>query len=146
MAQSSTVLKYTIRHEKEAAGSEVELPVYPTAVVPSNNYISHSWNTMRGQFREKLINRKVKINWTFDVMPEDKAVQLLETMINAKIDTYKTRNFYINTYMPGRGWIKGLFYLGTPDSISSVGGFSGKGKVGYTKAEIHWIEVDGNPY
>lgn len=146
MAESSSVLKYTIRHEKEAAGTDVELPIYPTSVVPSNNYISHSWNTMRGQFREKLINRKLKINWTFDVMPEDKAVQLLETMINAKIDTYKTRNFYLNCYVPGRGWIKGLFYLGTPDSISSVGGFSGKGKVGYTKAEIHWIEVDGNPY
>ena len=143
MAQASNIEKYTIRHIKEDEGTEVEIPVYPTSVVPSDNLISKSWNNMYGEFIDIPVNLKVKINWIYDVIKSDDLNILYGELIRNKIIQYKSRFFVVNTYFPGVGFIKGTFYLGTPTNFKSLGGYNGKGKVGLYTGEIHWIEVDG---
>ena len=70
MAVASNVYKSTIRHANESDGAEVEIPVYPTSVVPSDNLVSKSWNNMYGVFKDIPVNLKVKVNWVFDCISE----------------------------------------------------------------------------
>lgn len=134
MAAASNVQKYMINN--------VEIPVYPTSVAPSDNLISKSWNNMYGEFVDIPVNLKMKINWVFDCISETDLNTLYGTMIRNVILTSKSRFFTVNSYFPGVGYIIGTFYLGAPVSFTSLG--SGvKGKPNYWKVEIHWIEVDG---
>lgn len=143
MAVASSVKKYTIRHVKEAEGAEVEIPVYPTSIVPSDNLISKSWNNMNGVFKDIPVNLKVKVNWIFDAISEDDLEILYGQMIRSKIIQYKSRFFVVNTHFPGVGFIKGTFYLGTPTNFKSLAGYGDNGEVHWYSGEIHWIEVDG---
>lgn len=139
---TSNIHKYTIRHANEAVGTEVDIPVYPTSVTPSHNLVSKSWNNMWGEFQDIPVNKKVKIIWAYDVLSEDNMLAFYINQIDAKIELYKTRFFIINFYFPGRGYVKGKFYLGTPTTFKSLGGGE-NGKPNFWSGEIHWIEVDG---
>ena len=143
MAVASKVYKYTIRHANESDGAEVEIPVYPTSVVPSDNLVSKSWNNMYGVFKDIPVNLKVKVNWVFDCISEKDLEILYGQLIREKIIKYNSRFFVINTHFPGVGFIKGTFYLGTPTSFKSLGGQNNNGEVTYYSGELHWIEVDG---
>lgn len=143
MAAASNVKKYTIRHIEEEEGAEVEIPVYPTSTVPSDNLVSKSWNNMYGVFKDIPVNLKAKVNWIFDAISEDDLETLYGDMIRAKIVEYKSRFFVVNTHFPGVGFITGTFYLGTPTNFKSLGGQNNNGEVSWYSGEIHWIEVDG---
>lgn len=138
----SNISKYTIKHVKDS-GNPVEIPVYPSSIVPSHNLISKSWNNMYGQFQDVPVNIKLKINWVFDAISESELEKLYNNLIYNKILTYKSRFFEINTYFPGVGFISGTFYLGTPTNFKSLGTHSGDGSVEWFSLELHWIEVDG---
>jgi hypothetical protein len=138
----SNIAKYTIKHVKDS-GNPVEIPVYPSSIVPSHNLISKSWNNMYGQFQDVPVNIKLKINWVFDAISESDLEQLYNNLIYNKILTYKSRFFEINTYFPGVGFISGTFYLGTPTNFKSLGTHSNDGSVKWFSLELHWIEVDG---
>lgn len=135
MAAVSSIKEYRI--------DGVEIPVYPTSVVPSHNLVTKSWNDMNGVFKDIPINSKLKINWVFDMISEDDLETIWGNMIYNKIINSKSRVFVINTYFPGLGYVEGNFYLGTPTSFDSKDWVCRKGKVNYFKLELHWIEVDG---
>lgn len=135
MAAVSSIKEYRI--------DGVEIPVYPTSVVPSHNLVTKSWNDMNGVFKDIPINSKLKINWVFDMISEDDLETIWGNMIYNKIINSKSRIFVINTYFPGLGYVEGNFYLGTPTSFDSKDWMCSKGKVNYFKLELHWIEVDG---
>lgn len=139
----TNIAKYTIKHVKDT-GDPVEIPVYPSSVVPSHNLISKSWNNMYGEFQDVPVNIKCKVNWVFDAISEDELEQLYRNLIYTKIETYKSRFFVINTFFPGLGFISGTFYLGTPTNFKSLGANSNDGSVKWFSLELHWIEVDGN--
>lgn len=138
----SNVQKYTIKHVNDS-GNPVEIPVYPSSIVPSHNLISKSWNNMYGVFNCIPVNIKAKINWIFDCMSEEEVHKLYKELIYDKIELYHSIFFEINTYFPGFGFVKGTFYLGTPTNYKSLGAKDNKGSVEYFSGEIHWIEVDG---
>lgn len=135
MAVASNIKEYRI--------DSVEIPVYPTSVVPSHNLVTKSWNDMNGVFKDIPINSKLKINWVFDMISEDDLETIWGSMIYNKIINSKSRIFVINTYFPGLGYVQGNFYLGTPTNFDSKDWVCKKGKVNYFKLELHWIEVDG---
>lgn len=121
----------------------VEIPVYPTSVVPSDNLVSKSWNDMYGVFKDIPVNLKAKVNWIFDIVSEKDLEVLYGQMIREKIINSKSRFFDINTFFPGVGFIKGTFYLGTPTTFTSKDWQTSDGSVNYWQVELHWIEVDG---
>lgn len=135
MAELSNINKYTI--------DGVEITAYPTSIAPSHNLVSKSWNDMYGVFKDIPVNSKLKINWVFDMVSEEDLRVLWRDLIYNKIISKKSRFFNINTYFPGLGFIKGLFYLGTPTSFTSKDWQGGDGSVNYFQCELHWIEVDG---
>ncbi len=143
MAVASNISKYTI--------NGVEIPVYPTSVVCSDNLVSKSWNNMYGEFVDIPVNLKAKVNWIFDIVPDSSNNELdssgLEILYNEMIRQYiidnKSRFFEINTYFPGVGFISGTFYLGTPTTFTSKDTYGPDGKINYWQVELHWIEVDG---
>lgn len=143
MAVVSNIKKYTI--------NGVEIPVYPTSVVCSDNLVSKSWNNMYGEFVDIPVNLKTKVNWIFDIVPDSSNNELdtsgLEVLYNQMIRQYiinnKSRFFELNTYFPGVGFISGTYYLGTPTTFTSKDAYGPNGKVSYWQVEIHWIEVDG---
>lgn len=143
MAVTSNIEKYTI--------NGVEIPVYPTSVVCSDNLVSKSWNNMNGVFMDIPVNLKMKINWIFDIIPDNTNNGIdsagLEIMYNQMIRQYiinnKSRLFEINSYFPGVGFISGTFYLGTPTTFTSKDTYGPNGKINYWQVEMHWIEVDG---
>ena len=135
MAVNSSIKKYMI--------DGVEIPVYPTSVVPSDNLVSKSWNDMNGVFRDIPVNLKAKVNWVFDVISEKDLEVLYGKMIREKIIKSKSRFFDINTFFPGVGFIKGKFYLGAPVNFNSKDWQTNNGTVNYWQVELHWIEVDG---
>jgi hypothetical protein len=139
----SNIQKYTIKHSL-STGADLEVPekAYPTSVVASDNLVSKSWNNMYGEFKDIPVNLKTKIIWKFDAIREDFLEEMYGKM-RADILQYKSRFFYINTFFPGVGYVKGLYYLGTPTTFNSLdaGGF--KGSIKWFSGEIHWIEVDG---
>lgn len=140
MAVVSNVKKFTIKHIKEE-GEGLEIPVYPSSIVPSDNLITKSWNNMNGVFVDIPINLKRKINWIFDVVSREQLDELYGRMITDKIIKYKSRYFIITTDFPGVGFITGTFYLGTPTSFKSLYGTNNS--VSLYSLELHWIEVDG---
>lgn len=135
MAVASNIKKYMI--------DGVEIPVYPSSVVPSDNLISKSWNDMYGVFKDIPVNLKTKVNWVFDYVSERDLETLYGSMIRDKIVRTKSRFFDINTFFPGVGFIRGTYYLGTPTSFTSRDWQTRIGAVNIWQAEIHWIEVDG---
>ena len=142
MAVASNTNKYMI--------NGVEIPVYPTSVVCSDNLISKSWNNMYGEFVDIPVNLKAKVNWIFDIIPDRNngiVSSGLDVLYNSMIRQYiinnKSRFFEINTYFPGVGFISGTFYLGTPTTFTSKDTYGPSGKVNYWQVELHWIEVDG---
>lgn len=135
MAVDSNIKKYMI--------DGVEIPVYPTSVVPSDNLVSKSWNDMYGVFKDIPVNLKTKVNWVFDVVSEKDLEILYGQMIRTKIINSKSRFFDINTFFPGVGFIRGTFYLGTPTTFTSKDWQTDNGTVNYWQVELHWIEVDG---
>ena len=90
MAVLSNVHKYTIKHVKDT-GAGVEIPVYPTSTVPSDNLVSKSWNNMYGVFKDIPVNLKTKVDWVFDAISEDDLKKLYGKMIRAKIEQYRRR-------------------------------------------------------
>jgi hypothetical protein len=139
----SNIKVYSFKH---ASSNEdpIEVPKdnYPSSVVISDNLVSKSWNNMYGEFKDIPVNLKTKIIWKFDAIREDFLEEMYGKM-RADILQYKSRFFYINTFFPGVGYVKGLYYLGTPTTFNSLdaGGF--KGSIKWFSGEIHWIEVDG---
>ena len=89
MAAVSSIKEYRI--------DGVEIPVYPTSVVPSHNLVTKSWNDMNGVFKDIPINSKLKINWVFDMISEDDLETIWGNMIYNKIINSKSRVFVINT-------------------------------------------------
>ena len=143
MAVSTNTRMYTIKHVNDS-GDGVEIPVYPSSVSPSDNLISKSWNNMYGVFKDIPVNLKTKIIWKFEAISEDDLETLYGTMIRDKIIQYKSRFFEVTTHFPGKGFIKGTYYLGTPTSFNSIGSHKNNGEVAFYSGEIHWIEVDGD--
>ena len=142
MAVVSNISKYTI--------NGVEIPIYPTSVVCSDNLVSKSWNNMYGEFVDIPVNLKTKVNWVFDIIADggnDLNSSGLDVLYNNMIRQYiinnKSRFFEINTYFPGVGFIAGTYYLGTPTTFTSKDYYGPNGKVNYWQVELHWIEVDG---
>lgn len=142
MAVASNITKYTI--------NGVEIPVYPTSVVCSDNLVSKSWNNMYGEFVDIPVNLKAKVNWVFDIVNDGNngiyssgLDVLYNNMIRQYIIDNKSRFFEINTYFPGVGFISGTFYLGTPTTFTSKDTYGPSGKINYWQVELHWIEVDG---
>lgn len=143
MAVVSETSKYMI--------NGVEIPVYPTSVVCSDNLISKSWNNMYGEFVDIPVNLKTKVNWIFDIVNDNSnnefgngaLDELYNNMIRQYIINNKSRFFEINTYFPGVGFISGTYYLGTPTTFTSKDTYDNSGKVNYWQVELHWIEVDG---
>lgn len=135
MAVVSNIKKYMI--------DGVEIPVYPSSVVPSDNLVSKSWNNMYGVFQDLPVNLKYKINWVYDAIQEKDLEVLYGTMMRKKILEKKSRFFDINTFFPGVGFIRGTFYLGAPISFQSLDWQTPNGSINWFKVEFHWIEVDG---
>lgn len=135
MAVVSNIHKYMV--------DGVEIPVYPTSVVPSDNLVSKSWNDMNGVFKDIPVNLKAKVNWVFDVVSDKDLEILYGQMIRQRIIDSKSRFFSINTKFPGVGYISGTFYLGTPTTFTSLDWQSDCGDVNFWRVELHWIEVDG---
>lgn len=134
MASISNIKKYMI--------DNIEIAAYPTSVTPSINLVSKSWNNMYGVFKDVLVNEKLKLIWKYDYISEAELNTLMK-QINTKILTEHTRFFNINSYCPGRGFISGTFYLGTPTTFESKSTDTPDGKPGWFSTELHWIEVDG---
>lgn len=135
MAASSNINKYTI--------DGVEIPVYPSSVVASDNLVSKSWNDMYGVFKDIPVNLKAKVNWVFDFVTTDELKVLYGQMIRDKIIKTGSRFFEINTEFPGVGFISGKFYIGAPTTFTSKGTGYADGTVPLWQVELHWIEVDG---
>jgi hypothetical protein len=144
MAVASSVEKYTIRHYKEVEGSEVELPVYPDSITPSDNLVSNSWNLINGTMMDIPVALKLKFIWKWKFIDETNAELIYNTYIRNKIIQYKSRFFVINTFYPGIGFVSGLFYLGTPTNVTGLTPHPTKsGATSMSTLELHWIEVDG---
>ena len=128
------------------AGYELPLRAFPTGIQLSSNLVSKSWNNMKGQFQDILVNHKLKFNWVFDAI-STADLEAMMSYIFSKIENIgnATRFFTLNGYFPGRGWLETLVYLGTPTNFSSIGPneYQKYGQPGWWKCELHWIEVDG---
>lgn len=131
--------------------------IAPTSVKASSNIVSISRNDIYGNFHDWPLAHKAKIIWTFDA-ESDKVVTsgghqtvthastLVSNFINGyifnEIKTRKSRVFDISGWVPGYGYCKGRFYLGTPTNFQSDGVNSNVKYLGAsTKFELHWIEV-----
>lgn len=134
---------FRIRHESEQSYKDIASTygVCPTAVQASSNVISRSWNNIQGDFVDHLIAHKAKIIWEFDATVGTSGLESLWSYLSTAIKTYKTRFFWISGWMPGFGFKKGLFYLGTPTNFNAEGVDAGnKYKAASNKFELHWIE------
>lgn len=135
MAQVTDTSKLTI--------DGVEIPIYPSQIVPSDNLVSRSWNNMYAQFVDIPVNLKYKVNWVFPVVSKEDLVTLM-TPIRNKILNQHSRFFTITTSYPGyEKFISMKAYLGTPLEFQSLDYQSDHGEPNYYKFELHWIEVDG---
>lgn len=119
-------------------GPSIPLPQYPTGYSNDDNFISLSFNTINGTFRDKLIALKKKIIWKFDAISETDLEAMYYDGILQTITDNKNRFFYIET--DSKIMKTGLYYLGTPSQFSWLGESGG---ISWYTGELHWIEVDG---
>ena len=133
MAVKSNIKKYTIRHAKEAEGTQVEIPIYPTYIHGSSGFISKT-----AYSNEAIFKLGDEVTWVFEDISRDDLKELYSQIIEEKIDKYKSTSFVINTDLPGKGFITGKFKLDMPIQFKQ----SNNGEVKLYRCELHWIEVD----
>ena len=102
---------------------EVPLDVYPTHISEvSYNCISKTFNDIYGDTAvDLLINVRFKVNWRFEKVPVE-TFNYWMGIINSKIFTKKHRDFKVNLYFPGTGFIESVWNPGAPITGSGLEG------------------------
>lgn len=104
---------------------DIEIPreVYPTNISSwSYNYISKTFNNIYGETAvDLLINMRMKVNWSFE-NADEATVRYWMGLINSRVFAAKNRDFKVNLYMPGFGFIESLWNTGAPISGSGIKG------------------------
>lgn len=121
--------------------------MYPTKVVASDNLVSRSWNNIRGEFQDVLVNMKYKVEWHWEIIDKD-TLEMIMTYLRNQIINQKSRMFNVNTTFPGMtGWWNMYAYLGTPIEFTSTeksGNVPGQpGVVPYYNLRLAFIEKNG---
>ena len=122
----------------EVDGIIVPNECYPTNISAwSYNYISKTFNNMYGETAvDLLINMRMKVNWQFKSAPEE-TVKFWLGLINSKVFYSKHRDFNVNLYMPGFGWIESIWNTGAPIQGAAVEGSSHDGIFGHPGASYY---------
>ena len=141
MAEASTIHKYTIKHMNDT-GSGIELPVYPEIPEFSDNVVSMSYNNIFATFVDYLLAQKNKTSWNYPYITFDNFKYIYKDYIEAKMILHSNRFFNIN-HFTADGWVKGLYYFGTPFNYKGIYSESKDGSIAAFEASFHWIEVDG---
>lgn len=110
---------------------EIPLECYPTNISAwSYNYISKTFNNMYAETAvDLLINMRMKVNWVFEAADEE-TVKFWMGLINSRIFGAKNRDFKVNLYMPGLGFIESIWNTGAPIQGSPLDGSGHDGIVG----------------
>lgn len=119
----------------------VELSVYPTSETVAENIVSKSYNTITGKFVEKLVCRKMKVNWVFEYADYNKVSDIYNLIVN-KVNS-GSRTFTITYYDPRGDFYSMDAYLGTPTTFDSKSS-KDKGLIKIWKLELHFIEIQGD--
>lgn len=110
---------------KKIIVDDIEIPreLYPTNITSwSYNYISKTFNNIYGETAvDLLVNMRMKVNWSFENVDEA-VVRYWMGLINSRVFAAKNRDFKVNLYMPGLGFIESIWNTGAPISGSSVEG------------------------
>lgn len=111
--------------DKKIIVDDIEIPkeCYPNNISQwSYNYISKTFNNIYGETAvDLLINMRMKVNWSFNSRDES-VIKYWMGLINSRIFEAKNRDFKVNLYMPGLGWIESIWNTGAPIQGSAVEG------------------------
>lgn len=141
---------------KKILVDDVEVPtdLYPTNISQySYNYISKTFNNMYGETAvDLLINMRMKVDWQFEGVPVE-TLNYWMGLINSRVFSVKNRDFKVNLYMPGFGFIESIWNTGAPIQGSSILGSGHDGSEGspgsgyYLDGELLPGSADGvTPY
>lgn len=111
---------------------EISREAYPSNITAwSYNYISKTFNNIFGETAvDLLINMRMKVNWSFKNVDEA-TVKYWMGLINSRVFAAKNRDFKVNLYMPGFGWIESIWNTGAPISGSAIEGSGHDGIIGH---------------
>lgn len=118
---------------KKIIVDDIEIPpeCYPSNISAwSYNYISKTFNNIFGETAyDLLINMRMKVNWQFK-SADEATVKFWMGLINSRVFAAKNRDFKVNLYMPGFGWIESIWNTGAPISGSAIEGSGHDGILG----------------
>lgn len=110
--------------------------IIPKEVYPDNyaqwsyNYISFTKNNMYGETAiDLLINMRMKINWVWE-NADEATVKYWMGLINSRVLAKKNRDFKVNLYMPGFGFIESIWNTGAPITGQAIAGSGHDGIIG----------------
>lgn len=114
-----------INEAKMLIVDDVEIPkeCYPSNISQwSYNYISKTFNNMYGETAvDLLINLRLKVNWIFE-NADEATVQYWMGIINSRVMGAFNRDFKVNLYMPGLGFVESIWNTGAPITGQSIMG------------------------
>lgn len=143
--ETSSVKKFTIRHESVAEGGEVDFTPYLTDYYNEDATVNRiSYRTMKNKAVDFPVANMKKLYWTLNMVDTDIAETLFGSTIREKINTTGRNRFYVNAYIIGEGWKSGFFYLGNDVKFKRHGVMKDDGALPpYVDFELHWIEEQG---
>ena len=114
----SNIRQYLICHEADYDNNDdnlQEFPVKPNLDLTGNTNMVSAWafRDIRGGYHEMLVNHSSAVRLELVCEGEDQLDDVNELIID-KIEEYGTRNFYVNLFLPTRGWYFSKWYFGTP--------------------------------
>lgn len=111
--------------------------VIPDECYPSNikdwsyNIISKTFNNMYAETAvDLLINMRMRVDWSFENCDES-VHKYWMGLLNTRMLGKKDRDFKVNLYMPGMGWVESIWNTGAPISGSAVAGSGHDGVIGH---------------
>ena len=122
---------------------------FPSSFKSSNNITGVSYRNYKAHFVDNIVNMSKKITWNREIMSDEELqfiMEYIEEKIQVKTDHGCSRFFYVNTYVTGRGWMWGKFYLAATTEFEAIenSGVIVNGDLSiYVKGNITWIEKDG---
>lgn len=141
----SNVHKLLIRHEEEPESQYIEFPVKP--IIPystqRNDVTLYAFRDVNGTMKQKLVASIPSVKLEFKGVELNKALSFLVDVIDDKILTYGTKNFYLNIFTLQYGWIDGLFTLGSPNVAELVIDLSKDLSVGVVNFSLDFQAVSG---
>lgn len=141
----SDINKYMIRHEMEDVSAMQEFPVNPvTPLKTQRNIVTlYAYRNVVGTMIQKPVASIPKLYLEFKGISQADALLISKEMIDDKILTYGTKNFYLNVFTVQHGWINGLFTLGTPDTAELVADLSYDMSAGVVDLAFEFQAVEG---